>query len=403
MLYSPEETYQNRDQMAKKWFNSTVIGASLTSLLSDLGHESVTVLMPAFLASLGAPAYALGLIEGLSDAFSSFAKLLSGYFSDKIGKRKEISTIGYLVTGIFPALVALATIWPIVLIAKIFAWVGRGARGPPRNTILANSVDKKDLGKAFGFHRAGDTVGAILGPLWVYLLIPYFNFRQIFWLAVIPGVIAAVVFWLLVKEKTSVRANKKSFLASLKDLPENFKKYLLSVGLFGIADFSHTLLIFFVVTSLTPSMGFAQATGLGVILYMVRNISYALGCYPFGFLGDKIGRKKALSLGYAIAVITFLGFIFAPVNFYIYLILFILAGLFIAAEDTLEDSIAAELVGDNKGLAFGTLATVNGMGDFISSITIGFIWSIYGFTAGFVLSLILAILGTLSLLSLKNQ
>ena len=166
------------DKENQKWLNSTVWGASLTSFLSDFGHESVTVLLPSFLASMGAPIYALGLIEGLSDGLSSFAKLFSGYYSDKLGKRKEIAIIGYVATGIFPAIVAISMSWPAVLIGRVFGWMGRGVRGPPRDAILAKSVQEKDLGKAFGVHRAGDTLGAIAGPALAFILIPLIGIRE---------------------------------------------------------------------------------------------------------------------------------------------------------------------------------------------------------------------------------
>jgi sugar phosphate permease len=192
----------------KKWLNSTVWGTSVTSFLSDFGHESVTVLLPSFLASLGAPTYALGIIEGLSDGLSSFAKLFSGYYSDKLGKRKEIATFGYISTGVFPAIVAISMSWPFVLFGRLFGWIGRGIRGPPRDAILAKSVQEKDLGKAFGVHRAGDTLGAIAGPALAFALISWIEIRDIFWFAMIPGLLAAVVFAVAVKEKKIPRLSK---------------------------------------------------------------------------------------------------------------------------------------------------------------------------------------------------
>lgn len=281
------------DNNGQGWLNSTVWGTSLTSFLSDFGHESVTVLLPSFLASLGAPVFVLGLIEGLSDGLSSFAKLLSGYYSDKLGKRKEIAIIGYIATGIFPAIVALAMSWPLVLIGRVFGWIGRGVRGPPRDAILAKSVQTKDLGKAFGVHRTGDTLGAIAGPALAFVLVASIGIRDIFWLAVIPGLLAAVVFIVAIKEKNPAPVEShKNILVSMKEFSPGFKQFLSAVLLFGISDFSHTMLILFAVTTLTPTMGFIQATSMGVILYGLRNVVYAAACYPFGYLGDRLGRKK---------------------------------------------------------------------------------------------------------------
>lgn len=388
----------------KKWLNPTVWAASVTSFLSDLGHETFTTLLPSFLATLGAPAYALGLIEGISDGASSFAKLLSGYYSDTMGKKKEIATLGYLATGLFPALVAIALSWPLVLLARVLAWFGKGARGPPRDAILSNSVEEKDLGKAFGFQRTLDTLGAVAGPLLAYLLVSFITLRGIFWLAMIPGTLAAVVFWVFISEKkTTPLKERKGIVVSLVGLPQRFKEFLYAVGIFGIADFSHTLLIFFAVTQLTPAMGFVQATATGILLFGVRNIGYALMSYPFGALGDKFGKRRVLALGYAIAVLTFIGFILAQADPIQYGILFLMAGAFIAAQDTLEGAVAGQLVErERRALGYGALATVNGVGDFISSIVVGVIWAGFGFSAGFLFSAIIAATGTLALLHMNH-
>jgi len=167
------------------------------------------------------------------------------------------------------------------------------------------------------------------------------------------------------------------------------------VLVFGIADFSHTLLIAFAVVMLTPSLGFAQATAAGVILYTIRNIVYAAACYPFGALGDRFGRKTLLVLGYGIAVATFIGFALAPPDPILYGVLFALCGVFIAAEDTLESAVAGEMIEEKfRGLGFGALATVNGIGDLFSSILIGFIWAFVGYSAGFAFAAVVAAAGT---------
>ena len=383
----------------KAWLNNTVFGASVTSFLSDFGHESVTALLPSFLASIGAGPWVLGLIEGLSDGLSSFAKLFSGFYGQKSGKRKQIAIAGYLATAIFPAIAAIAVSWPIVLVAKSFAWLGRGIRGPPRDAILAKAVEKKDLGKAFGFERTGDTLGAVAGPALAFLLLSAIGMREIFWLAVIPSLLAAIVFWKFVKDKNPKPArNTKGIAASLKELPSGFKRFLVAVLVFGISDFSHTLLILFAVAQLTPSLGFAAATAMGVLLYTLHNIVYAAACYPFGSLGDRFGRRKLLIAGYGLAVLTFIGFIVAPPSIIAYAILFSLAGIYVASEDTLERALGGEMVVQSKRtLGYGALATMNGVGDFVSSLVVGILWSAIGFSAGFAYAAIVGGIGTVAL------
>jgi MFS family permease len=400
MMNAGKEPEEPAMTQKNSWLNRTVLGAGITSFFSDLSHEAVTVLLPSFLILIGAPVYALGIIEGISDGASSFVKLGSGHFADKMGKRKEFALFGYFSTAIFPLFLAIAVSWPAVLFGRLIGWIGRGLRGPPRDAILAKSVDQKDLGKAFGFHRAGDTLGAIAGPLVALALVASVGIRDVFWLALIPGFVALALFWLLVKEKNPAPSGeKKTMISSLAGLPRKFKKFLAAVLVFGIADFSHTLLIAFAIVSLTPSAGFAYATAAGAGLYVVRNVAYAVASYPFGALGDRFGRWNMLIAGYSIAVITFIGFVIAPPDLLIYGFLFALCGVFIAAEDTLESAVAAELIEDrSRGLGFGALATMNGVGDLISSVIIGFIWAFIGYTAGFVCATAIAAIGTVLLI-----
>jgi MFS family permease len=382
------------------WLNRTVAGAGLASFFGDLGYESVTVLLPSFLILLGAPVYALGIIEGLSDGASSFVKLFSGYYADKLGKRREFALGGSVATAVFPAIIAVAGSWFVVLLGRLVGWIGKGIRSPSRDAILSKSVEKKDLGKAFGFHRAGDTLGAIAGPALALVLVASMGIRELLWLAVIPGFLALIAIWLFLRERdTAPHPRPRPLIASLKGLPSRFRLFLSAVLVFGIADFSHTLLIAFAIASLTPSLGFATATAAGAGLYLVRNIVYAAASYPFGLLGDRVGRRPMLVIGYAIAVATFIGFVIAPVNLFAYVFLFGMCGLFIAAEDTLEGALAGEMVEEeSRALGFGALATMNGVGDLVSSVMIGFIWAFVGYSAGFIVAAIIAAAGTLLLI-----
>jgi MFS family permease len=382
------------------WLNRTVFGVGIASFFGDLGYESVTVLLPSFLIILGAPVYALGVIEGLSDGASSFVKLFSGYYADKLGKRREFALGGSVATAVFPAIIAVAGSWLVVLIGRLVGWIGKGIRSPSRDAILSKSVEKKDLGKAFGFHRAGDTLGAIAGPVIALLLVSSIGIREIFWLAVIPGFIALIALWLFLREKnTAPHPRPRPIIASLRGLPSAFRAFLSAVLVFGIADFSHTLLIAFAIVSFTPVIGFTMATAAGAGLYLVRNIVYAAASYPFGLLGDRIGRRPMLIIGYAIAVATFTGFVIAPADLVAYGLLFALCGLYIAAEDTLEGALAGEMVDEeSRALGFGALATTNGVGDLVSSVMIGFIWAFIGYSAGFIVAAIIAAAGTLLLI-----
>jgi len=388
-----------RDSMPGNWLNRNVVGMGLTSLLSDAGHEMATAVLAGFLAVIGAPVYALGFIEGVSDALSSFVKLGAGWWSDRLGHRKAITAAGYALTGGAFVLFAVAVTWPLVLAGRMVAWFGRGIRGPLRDAMLAESVAPGDRGKAFGFHRAGDTLGAIIGPLvaagLMFLLQPYASenpavpFRIIFLLTLVPGLGSAVAFALMVQEKRRPANHGIKFWASVRALPQSFRRLLVGVGVFGAGDFSHTLLILAATQLLTGSHGAVTAAQIAALLYALRNVLYTAASYPVGTLSDRFSRRGLLVAGYLLAAGVMIGFVVAfataTASIVLLAVLFGLAGVFIAVEDALEGVLTADFVPDesNRGTAYGVMGTVNGLGDFLSSAVVGLLWSatpIWGFT-----------------------
>ena len=388
--------------MTKRWMNKNVVGMGAASFFSDFCHEMATAILPAFLASIGGSAAFLGIIEGVADAVSSFAKLGAGYYSDKKGIRKAIAVFGYFLTTIGMASFALAFIWPQVLLGRIVSWFGRGIRNPVRDAMLSGSVEPQDSGKAFGFHRTMDTLGAICGPVVAFLLVTKLGYREIFWLTLIPGLLSVAAFVFLVKELANKPAPHMRFIPTLNLLPKKFKLYLVGVGVFGAGDFSHTLLILMAMQILKPICGPLIANSTAVMLYIIHNVFYAGLSFPIGYISDRFDKKKILSLGYLVAALMCAGFIFVIPKVWYLAILFILAGTFIAAEDVLESSIAADLLPDSlKGTGYGVLATVNGVGDFVSSFVVGILWTQVSPAAGFLYAGIMSICGALIIWKLK--
>ena len=408
----PDPTTRRQAAAPGHWYNRNVLGMGLTSLLSDAGHEMATAVMPGFLGMLAAPAYALGVIEGLADALSSFVKLGAGWWSDRLGRRKAIITSGYALTGGAFALLAVAVTWPLVLVGRVLAWFGRGIRGPLRDAMLAESVAPQDRGKAFGFHRAGDTVGAIVGPLaaagLLALLQPFAwedaaaPFRIIFWLTLIPGLASAVAFAWMVREKRRAPNRGIKFWASLRALPTGFRRLLVGVGIFGAGDFSHTLLILAATQLLASRYGLIEAPQIAALLYALRNGFYAAASYPVGALSDRFSRRGLLVAGYVLGAVVMLGFVAAFATLTTSLswlaILFSLAGVYIAIEDAMEGVLTADLVPDQsvRGIGFGVMGTVNGIGDLLSSAVVGLLWS-FSPIVGFSYAAILMVCGAIVL------
>jgi MFS family permease len=374
-----------------RWLNRNVVGMGVTSLLSDWGHEMATAVLPAFLAVIGAPAAALGAIEGIADAVSSFVKLGAGWYTDRIGQRKAICVGGYFLTGVSKAIFAFAYGWPLVLVGRTLGWFGRGVRGPLRDAILAESVSKEARGKAFGFHRAGDTLGAVIGPLTAVGLLallhdysagdPSASFRAVFLLTLIPGVGSALAFGLMVRERRHAPNHGIRLWATIRGLPHAYRRWLIGVGVFGVGDFAHTLLILAATQLLEPAYGIVAAAQMGALFYVVRNVLYAGASYPVGALSDRMGRGGILTLGYVIGALTAAGFFTAFVFSWrhpAYLLgLFCLAGIYIAVEDALEGAMTADLVHavESRGIAYGVLGTVNGVGDLAASVIVGALWT----------------------------
>ncbi len=384
------------------WLNRTVIGAGLTSFLADVGYELATAILPAFLLALGLPTglagQVLGAIEAVAEFLSNAAKIAVGWYSDRVGKRKAFVVAGYALTGSAFAFAAVAAGWPLVMLAKSLSWLGKGLRSPLRNAILSDAVDPDSRGKAFGFHRAGDTLGAVLGPVLGYLIVrslpagwfpddPAGPFRAAFWLTLVPGLGAAVTFALLIRERRFTPKPGLRLGASVAALPAGYRRFLVGVGLFGIGDFAHTLLILAATADLAGPLGLKSAAEAGMLLYAWRNLVQASAAFPAGWLGDRLGLVPVLVGGYLLGAGTMAGFaglISFGGSVAGWAGLFALAGVYLAVEEALEPAIVPGLVPDRAvhGTAFGVLAVVNGLGDVAASLAVGALFRYAGPAVG---------------------
>jgi len=391
----------------QSWLNRTVLGVGLTSLFSDWGHEIATAVLPAFLATIGAGPVWLGAIEGIADGLSSFTKLAAGHYTDRLKRRKPLAVFGYAFTAISTASFALATHASHVLLARSAAWLGRGVRSPAKKALLAADVPPNAYGRAFGFERLMDTVGAIAGPLtalWL-LEVTAHSYRKVFLWALLPGLIAAAIFWIFVRERPIAARPQRSFLLGLKALPIPFRRLLLGVGIFGAGDFSHSLLILYASRMLAPAHGMARAASIAVGLYVLHNVFYAGSAYLSGWLSDHVpSRKAVLAAGYALAGLTAILLCTGTQSLWLLAAIFVLAGIYVGTEEALEDSLSAELVPkEQHGMAFGTLAAVNAVGDFLSSLLVGFLWSAFNVQTAFAASAVLFFAGAVLVLRLRTH
>ncbi|WP_394828603.1 MFS transporter [Pendulispora albinea] len=359
------------------WIDRAVVAIGLASLFSDVGHEMATAAMPALLASFGASSAVLGWIEGLSDAVSSFAKLVSGLYSDRLARRKPLAVVGYFLTAAGMASFAFATQSWHVLVGRVAGWLGRGARSPVRNVLLTEATTPETYGRAFGFERSMDSAGAIVGPLVALLLVATAGVRATFLLTVVPGLIAALLIVFLVKEKPHAPRPKASLLGGFSRLPPRFRRFLLGVGLAGLGDFSNTLLILWATQAWTPRFGLERAATLAVGFYVGYNVVYTLSCSVCGMLADRFDKRYVLAGGYALAVFPAAALLVPGDSFVKFAIVFGASGAYMGAWETVESSTAASyLPAEVRGTGFGILATVNGLGDLLSSVLVGSLWAV---------------------------
>ena len=390
----------------QSWLNRTVLGVGLTSLFSDWSHETATSILPAFLAAIGAGPAWLGVIEGIADGLSSFAKLAAGHYTDNLKRRKPLAVFGYAVTAVATASFAFATNAYQVLIGRSQAWLGRGVRSPAKKALLAADVSPDAYGRAFGLERLMDTIGAIAGPLTALWLLEKtgHNYQKVFLWTLLPGLVAVGAFWLLVRERPIASKAKRSFLMGIRDLPASFRRFLLGVGVFGAGDFSHSLLILYASRMLAPELGLARATSIAVVLYTVHNVFSAGSAYGSGWLSDHVPHRKiVLAAGYFLAGITAILLCTSTHSILVLGMIFVLGGLYFGVVDALEDTVAAELVPkEQHGMAFGTLAAVNAVGDLLSSMLAGFLWSAVSVQAAFATSAVLFFAGAILVLRLRR-
>jgi len=334
----------------------------------------VFAVLPLFItAGLGAPALAVGLVEGIADGSSAVVKLWSGWYSDRIAWRKRLAVGGYGTTVFGLALLVAVNAWPQVIVARALAWMGRGLRQPIRSAMLAGSVGRRDLGKAFGFHEALDTAGALIGPALAFLLLAVGgDFRTVFWVALIPGVLCVVLFAAITRDPR----HETSPPVSLRiPLPGGFWRLMAPVAVFGVGNFATAFFTLRAAQMVQPELSPKAALAAAVGFYLAHNAVGALVSFPAGWLADRIGKPTVLSAAY----ITFAGACVVGLAGHGWFALGLMA-LFVGAQNpvvsSVEGSLTSSIVEERRlGTAFGILNGINGVGDLASSIVAGILWT----------------------------
>lgn len=329
----------------------------LVSLFTDLSSQMVFPLIPLFLISvLGAGAYVVGIVEGAAETTASLLKVVSGYWSDKIKKRKPFILFGYSLSSITKPLFAFANVWFFVLFIRVIERIGKGLRTAPRDAIVAESCDKSVMGKAYGLHRAMDGIGSVIGAVIAFLLLPVLGYRNIFLFAFIPGIIAVLVIFFIKEKNAPLKKETKdiSIKLSFKELPKNLRLFIIVSSIFALGHFGYAFL-------LLKAKDIGLADNMAILLYVLFYIAYTICIIPSGILSDKIGRKPVLIAGYLVFAITALGLIFTS-NLYSILLFFVIYGIFYAMIDGVQRAFVVDLAPEHlKAAALGTFHTAIGL------------------------------------------
>lgn len=366
-------------------------------MFADISTEMLYPILPIFLTqTLKSGGAIVGIIEGIATATQNVIQGFSGLLSDKLKKRKTIALIGFSIAALSKPLIGLATVWQHVLTARFFDRTGTGMRSAPRDALISTSVEEKNRGKAFGLEGFGDNLGAFLGPLITVALIFYFKIgiRDIFFLAIIPGLLT-VVFISLVKEK-KLETIKTKIDITINHFPANYWKYLTATFIFGLGNSSSAFLIL-----QTKSIGISLETT--IIIYAFFNLVAALTSYPAGSLSDKFGRKNILLLAFFIFLLTYLGFAISR-NFLVVAILFMLYGAYQGIFRSVGKAFAADFApAQLKASGLGWYSTTIGLTGLAASIIAGQLWDKIGHSAVFIFGAFFAILGIATLLLLVPE
>ncbi|MDL1980808.1 MAG: MFS transporter [Deltaproteobacteria bacterium] len=369
----------------------------LVSLFTDLSSQMVFPLIPLFLTTvLGCGAYAVGIVEGAAETTASLLKVVSGYWSDKIGKRKPFVLFGYSMSTITKPLFALANIWTFVLFLRVIERIGKGIRTAPRDALIAESCDESVRGKAYGFHRAADGIGSTLGAVLALLLLPMWGYRNIFLFAMVPGIISVFIIFFIQEKNAPAKQEKKevSVKLSLKELPVNLRFFIIVSSLFALGHFGYAFL-------LLRAKNIGLADNMAIFLYVIFYIVYSICAVPLGIVSDKVGRKPVLMGGYVLFGITSLGLLVTS-SFYGILLFFIIYGIFYAMIDGTQRAFVVDLAPQHlKGTALGVFHTAIGLVALPGGYIAGLLWDKVSPEATFGYGLILAIISAVSLVFVR--
>ncbi|MEK7402462.1 MAG: MFS transporter [Gemmatimonadota bacterium] len=378
-----------------------VVALAVVSLLTDVSSEMIYPLLPVFLtATLGASATMLGAIEGMAESTAAVLKLASGWWSDRVKRRKPLIVAGYGLASAMRPLIAMAQSTSQVLAIRVTDRIGKGIRGSPRDALIADSVDEANRGRAFGFHRAMDHAGAFAGPLIAFVLLSWvgMDLRSVFWWAAVPGALSVLVLLAFVREPAAPAdvlgraGDADSSHTAIRQMPRSFWAYLGVVFVFTLGGSTDAFLLL-------------RANELGVpiamlgILWAAFHAVKSLLSTPGGALSDRFGRIPVMTAGWVVYTLVYFGFAMASTQWHAWA-LFLGYGVFYALTEGVERALVADIVpAAARGTAFGWFHLTIGLGALPASLVFGLIWDRAGSSTAFLFGGSVALAASIGLLA----
>lgn len=384
-----DENGTTNEEVQPRWFTVGVGSVGAASLFSDTGHEIVTALLPSFLTSvLHSSAASLGAVEGFSDALMGVARMIGGPLANQPRLRQRLATSGYVGTAVATGAIGLTVaVWQAGLLRAI-GWASRGLRSPARDALLAGLVPPGTYGRTFGVERAGDNLGAVIGPLLAAALVGWIGVRPTIYVAFLPGLLAAVAITVAARESRRQGERPGGAIGlRLRGLHEaGLLAPLTPVALFEFGNVAVTLLILRATQLLTSgSRSAAMATSLAVLVYAAHNALGAVVALVGGRWVDVAGPRRVFAAGAVVYVLAYAGFAIGPHDWWWLLVAFTLAGSGIGIAETAESTLVAQILPDAlRGSGFGVLGGIQATGDLVSTVVVGALYTAVSPTAGFV-------------------
>ena len=370
-----------------------VVRLGYVSLLTDVSSEMIFAILPIFIVTqLGATVGILGIIEGTAEAFNNLFRIFSGILTDKMNKRKPLVLLGYGLSSFAKPLFAVATSWTQAFAVRVTDRAGKGIRTSPRDTLISDSIEKSQAGKAFGVHESLDQVGAVLGPLVAFVAIPFIAIRGVFWLSFIPGLGSLIILLFFVKDSRRPSEKRNMFANARSVLNCEFILLLVALSVFAVGAYDYSFILL-------------DSSALGVnqsnipLVYTALNLATVILSVPVGMLADKVGKANTLIIGYLVFLVTSAGgFVLSGSWVYAFLIAFLFGGYF-SISDTVQRALIPDFTKPElKGTAYAFYYVMVGICSFVSNSVFGFLWTAIGRPVAFEFSIVTSLIGALALI-----